>query len=396
MKDIPPGVAEHGLQTIDCEIEDCKMIIGVPKEVKNHEYRVGLTPESVAECVSQGHSVLVETGAGTGIGSDDAAYVTAGAQIVATAAEVFATAEMIVKVKEPQPAERAMLRQDQLLFTYLHLAPDPEQTHDLLASGATCIAYETVTAADGSLPLLKPMSQVAGRMSVQAGANALEKANGGRGVLLGGVPGVAPGKVVVVGGGVVGFHAAQMAVGLGADVTILDRSADVLERLDTHFGAAAKTRFSTSTTLAECVAEADLVIGAVLVPGAAAPKLVSRDMLSTMNPGAVLVDVAIDQGGCFETSHATTHADPTYEVDGIVHYCVANMPGGVARTSTYALNNVTLPFTLRLARMGWKAACQADPHLAEGLNVWNGKLTNAPSAEALGLEYTRVAEALAS
>jgi alanine dehydrogenase len=372
------------------------MIVGTPKEIKNNEYRVGLTPESVFELAAHGHEVLVETGAGNGIGADDAAYLAAGARIVDTAAEVFASAEMIVKVKEPQPVERAMLRPDQILYTYLHLAPDPEQTKDLVASGATCIAYETVTDRHGGLPLLKPMSQVAGRMSIQAGATALEKAHGGRGVLLGGVPGVAPAKVVVIGGGVVGFNAAQMAVGLGADVTILDRSPEVLERLGMHFESRAKTRFSNKANLAECVAEADLVIGAVLIAGAAAPKLVTRAMLATMNPGAVLVDVAIDQGGCFETSHATTHAEPTYVVDGIVHYCVANMPGGVARTSTYALNNVTLPHALRIADKGWKAALLADPHLREGLNVWNGKVTYKAVADDLGYAYTPADTAVAA
>jgi len=372
------------------------MLVGVPKEIKNHEYRVGLTPESVRELVAHGHDVLVETGAGAGIGAGDGEYEAAGATIAAAAAEIFAAADMIVKVKEPQPAERAMLRPGQILFTYLHLAPDPDQTRDLVASGATCIAYETVTDRSGGLPLLKPMSQVAGRMSVQAGATALEKAHGGRGVLLGGVPGVAPGRVAVIGGGVVGFNAAQMAVGLGADVTILDRDPAVLERLGMYFESRAKTRFSNRANLAECVAGADLVIGAVLVPGAAAPKLVTRAMLSTMRQGAVMVDVAIDQGGCFETSHATTHAEPTYTVDGVVHYCVANMPGAVARTSTYALNNVTLPHALRIADMGWKGALAADPHLAEGLNVWNGKVTYKAVADDLGYEHVPVRDALAN
>jgi len=372
------------------------MIVGTPREIKNNEFRVGLTPESVFELVAHGHEVLVETGAGTGIGADDAAFVDAGGHLIETAAEVFAKAEMVVKVKEPQPAERAMLRPGQILYTYLHLAPDAEQTKDLVASGATCIAYETVTDGHGGLPLLKPMSQVAGRMSVQAGATALEKSHGGRGVLLGGVPGLAPAKVAVIGGGVVGFNAAQMAVGLGADVTILDRSPEALERLAMHFESRAKTRFSNKANLAECVAEADLVIGAVLIPGAAAPKLVTRAMLGTMMPGAVLVDVAIDQGGCFETSHATTHADPTFIVDGIVHYCVANMPGGVARTSTYALNNVTLPHALRIADKGWKAALLADPHLRDGLNVWNGKITYKAVADDLGYDYVAAADALAA
>jgi alanine dehydrogenase len=372
------------------------MIVGTPREIKNHEYRVGLTPESTVELVAHGHEVLIETGAGLGIGAEDAEYAAAGARIVDTAAEVFAKAEMIVKVKEPQATERAMLRPGQILYTYLHLAPDPEQTRDLVASGATCIAYETVTDRNGGLPLLKPMSQVAGRMSIQAGATALEKSHGGRGVLLGGVPGVAPAKVAVIGGGVVGFNAAQMAVGLGADVTILDRSPEVLEKLGIHFESRAKTRFSNKANLAECVAEADLVIGAVLIPGAAAPKLVTRAMLATMKPGSVLVDVAIDQGGCFETSKATTHAAPTYVVDGIVHYCVANMPGGVARTSTYALNNVTLPHALRIANKGWKAAMLADPHLKAGLNVWNGKVTYQAVAEDLGYDYIAAETALAA
>jgi len=362
------------------------MLVGTVKEIKTHEYRVGLTPESVHELVVHGHQVIVETGAGAGIGAYDADYRTAGAEIVANAAEVFERAEMVVKVKEPQAVERAMLRPGQILYTYLHLAPDPEQTADLVKSGATCIAYETVTDASGGLPLLKPMSQVAGRMSIQAGATALEKAHGGRGVLLGGVPGVLPAKVTVIGGGVVGFNAAQMAAGLGADVTILDRNPEVLEKLGTYFEARAKTRFSNKANLAECVAEADLVIGAVLIPGAAAPKLVSKEMLGTMKQGAVLVDVAIDQGGCFETSRPTTHADPTYVIDGIVHYCVANMPGAVARTSTYALNNVTLPHALRIANLGWKEAMKRDPHLLDGLNVWNGLVTCAPVAQQLGYE----------
>ena len=302
---------------------------------------------------------------------------------------------MVVKVKEPQAGERAKLREGQLLYTYLHLAPDPEQTADLVKSGVTAIAYETVTGPNNSLPLLKPMSQVAGRMSIQAGATALEKAHGGRGVLLGGVPGVLPGRVMVIGGGVVGFNAAQMAAGLGADVTILDRSPQVLERLGMYFEARAKTRFSNRANLADCVADADLVIGAVLIPGAAAPKLVSADMLKSMKKGAVLVDVAIDQGGCFETSHATTHADPTYIVDGIVHYCVANMPGAVARTSTYALNNVTLPHALRIADLGWKDALRSDPHLLAGLNVWDGKITYGAVADALGLDHVSAAQAVA-
>jgi len=370
------------------------MIVGTVREIKNHEYRVGLTPESVHELTAHGHRVLVESGAGEGIGAHDALYARAGAEVVDNPAAIFAAAEMIVKVKEPQPEERAMLRLGQILYTYLHLAPDPDQARALMASGAIGIAYETVTDAHGGLPLLKPMSQVAGRMAIQAGATALEKAHGGRGVLLGGVPGVLPAKVAVIGGGVVGFNAAQMAAGLGADVTILDRSPEVLERLGIHFEARAKTRFSNRANLAECVAEADLVIGAVLIPGAAAPKLVSADMLKSMKKGAVLVDVAIDQGGCFETSHPTTHDDPTYVVEGIVHYCVANMPGAVARTSTYALNNVTLPHVLRIADLGWKDALRADPHLLDGLNVWNGQITYRAVADALDLPYTPAEQAV--
>ncbi|NLR70250.1 alanine dehydrogenase [Novosphingobium sp. ERN07] len=371
------------------------MRVGTVREIKNHEYRVGLTPESARELVAHGHDVWVQSGAGNGIGASDADYEAAGATIKPDAKTVFDGCEMIVKVKEPQAVERAMLRKGQILYTYLHLAPDPEQTADLIKSGVTAIAYETVTGAGNALPLLKPMSQVAGRMAIQAGATALEKAHGGRGVLLGGVPGVLPGKVVVIGGGVVGFNAAQMAVGLGADVTILDRDPDVLEKLDNHFEGRARTLFSGKAALAALVAEADLVIGAVLIPGAAAPKLITRDMLSTMKPGSVLVDVAIDQGGCFETSHATTHAEPTYVVDGVVHYCVANMPGAVARTSTYALNNVTLPHALRIADKGWKAALKADANLAAGLNVHEGKVTYEAVANELGYAYTPVAEVLA-
>ena len=371
------------------------MRIGVPKEIKNHEYRVGLTPESVAELVAHGHSVMVETAAGAGIGASDADYAAAGAEIASAAAKVFDSADMIVKVKEPQAGERAMLKPGQILYTYLHLAPDPEQTKDLVASKAVCIAYETVTDAFGGLPLLKPMSQVAGRMSIQAGATALEKAHGGRGVLLGGVPGVKPGKVVVVGGGVVGFNAAQMAVGMHADVTILDKNPLVLERLSNHFESGARVLYATKAALEEQVAAADLVVGAVLVPGAAAPKLVSKAQLKTMQPGSVLVDVAIDQGGCFETSHATTHAEPTYVVDDVVHYCVANMPGAVARTSTYALNNVTLPFAIKIADLGWKAALTADPHLREGLNVCNGDVTYEAVAKDLNYTYVPAEQAIA-
>ena len=370
------------------------MRVGTVREIKNHEYRVGLTPESARELVAHGHEVWVESGAGLGIGADDGAYRQAGAVIQDSAAAIFAECEMVVKVKEPQAVERAQLREGQVLYTYLHLAPDPEQTADLVKSGVTAIAYETVTGPGGSLPLLKPMSQVAGRMSIQAGATALEKAHGGRGVLLGGVPGVLPGRVMVIGGGVVGFNAAQMAVGLGADVTILDRDPEVLERLGIHFESRAKTRFSNRANIEQMICEADLVIGAVLIPGAAAPKLVTREMLSCMKPGAVLVDVAIDQGGCFETSHATTHADPTYVEGGVVHYCVANMPGAVARTSTYALNNVTLPHALRIADLGWKEALRTNPHLAAGLNVSGGKVTYEAVARELGYDYVPVSEVL--
>jgi len=371
------------------------MRIGTVREIKNHEYRVGLTPESVRELTMLGHEVWVESGAGLGIGAGDADYISAGAAIQPDAASVFAGCELVVKVKEPQAGERAMLRPGQVLFTYLHLAPDPEQTADLVRSGVTAIAYETVTGPNNALPLLKPMSQVAGRLSIQAGATALQKAHGGRGVLLGGVPGVLPGRVLVIGGGVVGFNAAQMAVGMGADVTILDRDADVLERLSNHFEGRAKTRFSNRSTIQQMICEAELVIGAVLVPGAAAPKLVSRDMLACMKPGAVLVDVAIDQGGCFETSHPTTHAEPTFVVDGIVHYCVANMPGAVARTSTYALNNVTLPHVIRISEKGWREALRDDPYLAAGLNIHAGAVTHPAVARELGYETTSVSEAIA-
>jgi alanine dehydrogenase len=370
------------------------MLIGCPREIKNQEYRVGLTPESAKELVKHGHAVWIESGAGSGIGETDEKYRASGAEIVDGAGKIFAECEMVVKVKEPQPAERAQLRKGQVLYTYLHLAPDPEQTADLVKSGVTAIAYETVTGPGGTLPLLKPMSQVAGRMSIQAGATALEKANGGRGVLLGGVPGVMPGTVVVIGGGVVGFNAAQMAVGLGADVTILDRDPEVLERLGIHFESRAKTRFSNEANLSEMVSRADLVIGAVLVPGAAAPKLVTREMLGLMKPGSVLVDVAIDQGGCFETSKPTTHDHPTFVVDGIVHYCVANMPGAVARTSTYALNNVTLPRALRIADHGWRQAMRFDPHLAAGLNVHAGRVTYPAVASELGYKLLPVEEAI--
>jgi alanine dehydrogenase len=361
------------------------MRVGCPKEIKNHEYRVGLTPGAVREYVAHGHEVLVETKAGAGIGADDDAYRAAGARIVPTAADIFQKSDMVVKVKEPQPTEWAQLRDGQILYTYLHLAPDPEQTKGLLASGVTAIAYETVTDERGGLPLLAPMSEVAGRLSIQAGATALQKANGVRGILLGGVPGVLPAKVAVIGGGVVGLHAARMAAGLGADVSILDRSIPRLRQLDDLFGGRVHTRYSTIDALEEEVFSADLVIGAVLIPGAAAPKLVTREMLSGMKKGAVIVDVAIDQGGCFETSHATTHSDPTYEVDGVVHYCVANMPGAVPVTSAHALNNATLHYGLQLADKGLKAIAE-DRHLRAGLNVHKGRITNQPVADALGYE----------
>ncbi|MBY6003504.1 alanine dehydrogenase [Salipiger bermudensis] len=363
------------------------MKLGCPTEVKAQEYRVGLTPNAAREAVAHGHEVLIQSGAGLGAGFEDADYTAAGASIAGSAREVFAGAEMIVKVKEPQPAERAMLREGQLLFTYLHLAPDPAQTDDLLASGATCIAYETVTDDRGGLPLLAPMSEVAGRLAPQMGAWSLQKANGGRGVLMGGVPGVGPANVVVVGGGNVGTHAARIAAGMGANVTVLDRSLSRLRYLDDVFGTTFRNRYSTEGALVELLPEADMVIGAVLIPGAAAPKLVSREMLGLMKHGAVLVDVAIDQGGCFETSRATTHDDPVYEVDGIQHYCVANMPGAVPRTSTIALGNATLPFVLALADKGWKQACADDRHLLAGLNVHAGQLTNAPVGEALGRAF---------
>ena len=364
------------------------MLIGVPREIKPQECRVGLTPESVAELVHQGHAVLVETQAGAGIGADDAAYQAAGARIAPDAAAVFAGAELIIKVEEPQAAERARLRPDQVLFTYLHLAPDPDQARELLASGAVCIAYETVTDAQGGLPLLKPMSQVAGRLAVQAGAWVLQAGQGGRGLLLGGVPGVAPARVLILGGGVVGFNAAQMAVGMQADVTILDRNPAVLERLATHFGVGARVLYSTRAALAAELTGADLVIGAVLVPGAAAPRLVTRAQLATMRPGAVLVDVAIDQGGCFETSRPTTHAQPIYSIDGILHYCVANMPGAVPRTAAAALNNATLPYVLALAAKGWRVALTEDPHLRAGLNCCAGRVTHGAVAAALGYDLT--------
>ena len=361
------------------------MRIGVPKEIKNHEYRVGLTPPSAAELVAAGHEVVVETQAGSGIDFSDQDYIDVGARIVADARAVFAESDMIVKVKEPQASEIALLESRHTLFTYLHLAADKPQAEGLMKSGATCIAYETVTAAKGGLPLLKPMSEVAGRMSVQVGAHYLEKEQGGRGVLLGGVPGVAPAKVAILGGGIAGVNAAQMAVGMRADVTIYDINNDRLAELDMFFSSQIKTAYASKAAIVVAVRSASLVIGAVLIPGAAAPRLVTREMLSTMKRGSVLVDIAIDQGGCFETSHATTHDDPVYEVDGVIHYCVANMPGAVARTSTFALNNATLPFALRLANLGAEAAMAADPHLAAGLNVSGGKIRHKAVAEALDL-----------
>ena len=369
------------------------MLVGVPKEIKNNEYRVGLTPSSVVELVARGHRVMVETQAGAGIDFSDDEYRAAGAQMASTAAEIFAAADMIVKVKEPQPVECAMLRDGQILYTYLHLAPDPEQTKLLVESGATCIAYETVTDNHGGLPLLAPMSEVAGRMSVQAGAYHLEKAQGGRGVLLGGVPGVAPAKVLVIGGGVVGDNAAAIAVGMGADVTILDRSIARLRELDAKYEGRAHCVYSTMATIEEYALDADLVIGAVLIPGAAAPKLLSRDIISRMKKGAVVVDVAIDQGGCFETSRATTHQQPTYVVDDVVHYCVANMPGGVARTATMALNNATLPYALALADDPVNALF-LDKNLQNGLNVHKGHVTYKAVADALGYSYLPADEAL--
>jgi alanine dehydrogenase len=360
------------------------MRIGVPKEIKVHEYRVGLVPAGVRELSAAGHEVLIESGAGRGIGVEDAEYRAAGAGIAANAAEVFARAELVVKVKEPQPKECQLLRKDQVLFTYLHLAADPEQADGLIKSGATAIAYETVTAPNGSLPLLTPMSEVAGRMSIQVGAASLQKANGGFGVLLGGVPGVAPARVVILGGGVSGTHAAEMAVGMRADVTIVDRSVNRLRELSALFGSTLRTAYSTTETIERLVRDADLVVGAVLVAGAAAPKLVTRAMVKTMKPGAVLVDISIDQGGCFETSHATTHADPTFLVDGVIHYCVANMPGAVPRTSTLALTNATLPYVRALADLGWQGALKRDAGLAAGLNVHAGEITHEVVARALG------------
>ncbi len=363
------------------------MLLGVPKEIKNHEYRVGMTPASVREVRRQGHEVVVQKGAGREIGLGDGMYVKAGAGIADGPEEIFAAADMIVKVKEPRPDECRMLRPGQILFTYLHLAPDPEQTRLLVESGCTAIAYETVTDDRGGLPLLAPMSEVAGRMSIQAAAHCLEKAQRGSGVLLGGAPGVAPGKVVVIGGGVVGTHAARMAVGLGAEVAVFERSIARLRQLDELFQGRARVLYSTTDALEEHVLDADAVIGAVLIPGAAAPKLVTEAQIAKMRRGSVAVDVAIDQGGCFETSRATTHARPTYRVHGVVHYCVANMPGGVARTSTFALNNATLPFVLRLADKGWKRACGDDRHLLQGLNVHDGKIAYKAVADALGYDF---------
>ncbi len=370
------------------------MKIGMPKEIKNHEYRVGLVPSSVRELAARGHEVFVQSTAGSGIGVLDAEYEAAGATILPDAAKIFENADLIIKVKEPQAVERAMLKPHHTLFTYLHLAPDAPQTADLVSSGATCIAYETVTDAQGGLPLLAPMSEVAGRLSIQAGARCLEKAQGGSGVLLGGVPGVDPAKVLIIGGGVVGLNAAKMAVGMGARVVVLDRSTRVMRFLDAIFAGRIETVHSTADAIDRHIRDSDLVIGGVLVPGAAAPKLVTREHLSLMRPGSVVVDVAIDQGGCFETSHATTHADPTYVVDGIVHYCVANMPGAVPRTSAFALNNATLPFALAIAEKGARQAMLDNPHLLAGLNVCSGKVTYEDVARDLGYEYVPALEAL--
>jgi len=363
------------------------MRIGVPKEIKPQENRAGLTPPAVHELVMHGHEVLVQAGTGAGIGCSDDEYAAAGGRLVADAAQVFAGSELVVKVKEPQPQELAMLRRGQVLFTYLHLAPDREQTMGLLASGCTAVAYETITDDHGRLPLLAPMSEVAGRMAVQVGAVALQRPNGGRGVLLGGVPGVAPGRVVVLGGGVVGTHAAKMAVGLGADVTVLDRSLPRLRELDDLFQGRVRLLFASPHEVEQAALQSDLLVGAVLVPGAAAPRLLTRAQIARMQAGSVLVDVAIDQGGCFETSHPTTHADPTYVVEGVVHYCVANMPGAVPRTSTWALSNATLPFTLALADKGWQRACRDDVHLRRGLNVHAGQVTHEAVARSLELPF---------
>lgn len=372
------------------------MLIGIPKEIKNHEYRVGLTPASVRELIAHGHQVIVESTAGDGVGMEDEAYRAVGAEIVGSAKAIFDSAEMIVKVKEPQPQECEMLREGQLLFTYLHLAPDPKQTELLQRSGCTAIAYETVTDARGQLPLLSPMSEVAGRMSIQAGAHCLEKAQGGRGLLLGGVPGVAPANVVVIGGGVVGTNALQMAIGMGANVTVLDKSLQRLRELDAQFGSQLKTIYATQETIEQYALDADLIVGAVLVPGAAAPKLITRDMLPKMRKGTVMVDVAIDQGGCFETSRPTTHSDPIYSIDGVVHYCVANMPGAAPYTSTIALNNATLPFALQLANQGAKQALENNPHLLNGLNIHKGQITYEQVAKALNKRFTDPKEILAN
>jgi len=372
----------------DKKSEETPMKIGCPTEIKPQEFRVGVTPSAAQEAAAHGHTVLIQTGAGSGAGFEDADYIAAGARIVDTADEIFATADMIVKVKEPQKGERKMLQEGQILFTYLHLAPDPAQTHDLIASGATCIAYETVTDSNGGLPLLAPMSEVAGKLAPQVGAWTLQKANGGRGVLMGGVPGVGPTQVAVIGGGVVGTHAARVEAGMGAEVTVLDRSLARIRYLDDAYGPSFRTRYASKSNIQEMIALADMVVGAVLVPGAAAPKLVRRADLKHMKTGAALVDVAIDQGGCFETSRATTHEDPIYDVDGILHYCVANMPGAVARTSTIALGNATMPFMLALADKGWKQACIDDPHLLAGLNVHAGQLTYAAVGNALGIDVT--------
>ena len=372
------------------------MRIGTPKELKNHEYRVGLTPASARELVKAGHEVMIQKGAGIGVGLSDADYAIAGASVVTEATEIFAWADLLVKVKEPQPQECRMLRRGQTLFTYLHLAPDPAQTELLLASGATAIAYETVTAADGSLPLLAPMSEVAGRLATQAGAHCLEKAQGGAGVLLGGVPGVAPAKVLIIGGGVVGDNAAAMALGMGADVTLLDRSLARLRQVDMEYGGRVKCVYSTADAIEEYALRSDLVIGAVLVPGAAAPKLLSRDIIARMKTGSVVVDVAIDQGGCFETSRPTTHQQPTYLVDGVAHYCVANMPGAVPRTSTFALNNATLPFIMALAEQGVQQALLRDPGLRNGLNVHQGRVTCEAVARDLHYDYLPAMDALAA
>lgn len=370
------------------------MLIGIPKEIKNNEFRVGMVPGSVRELIFNGHKVIVETNAGAGIGLNDADYEAVGAKIVKTAEEVYKSAELIVKVKEPQPHECKLLHKDQVLFTYLHLAPDPVQTELLLESGCIAIAYETVTDDQGGLPLLSPMSEVAGRMSIQAGAHCLEKAQGGSGVLLGGVPGVAASHVVVLGGGVVGTNAIRMAMGMEASVTVIDKSLKRLKELDFQFGSKLNTIYATRDAIEEYVLDADLVVGAVLVPGAAAPKLVTKEMLKKMRKGSVMVDVAIDQGGCFETSRPTTHANPTYVVDGIVHYCVTNMPGAVARTATFALNNATLPFMLALANKGYKRALKEDKHLLAGLNIHNGRITHPAVASALGMAYSPAIEVL--